>query len=176
MEVKETMKIRMLGATVGFSLLALAGLSACGGGASATSSGAPAAAPATQTITVEVLNGELATTRGLLGPDGRGHDMLNPSNLSVKAGQSVEIKFVNYDEGQHTFTIPELGINQLIAAHVDDNTPSTTVMHVTFNKAGTYRWFCALPCDGGQGGWAMTSSGSGQADQNGYMAGTVTVQ
>jgi hypothetical protein len=55
-------------------------------------------------------------------------------------------------------------------------TPSTTTFTITFPKAGTFRWFCSLPCDAGQGGWAMTTDRLGEgADQTGFMAGIVTV-
>jgi hypothetical protein len=38
----------------------------------------------------------------------------------------------------------------------------------TATKAGTYRWKCILPCDGGgPDSWAMI--------HDGYMAGTITV-
>jgi membrane fusion protein, multidrug efflux system len=169
------MKVRSLGITVIFGLLALAGLSACGGGAGASTAGGSTSSQP-QEFTVTVLNGERATEKGFLGPDGRGHDMFTPSNLTVKAGQPVHVRFINYDEGQHTFTIPELGVNQLIKEHVDDNTPSTTDFTFTFTKAGTYRYYCAVPCDGGQGGWAMKTDASGKPDQTGYMAGLVTVE
>lgn len=148
--------------------LLLLGLTACGSPSSAAS-----VSPGT-TATLEVLNGEKATDFGILGPDGRGHDSFVPSHLTLKAGTPVTFTVINYDEGPHTFTIPELNINQQIAARKDDNTPGVTTFTVTFPKTGTFRWFCALPCDGGQGGWAMTNGKQGP-DQENYMAGYVTV-
>jgi membrane fusion protein, multidrug efflux system len=158
---------------------ALLVLSACGGAANANNSSAKSgmvgASGASQSIQLEVLNGELATKYGILGPDGRGHDSFVPAHLTLKAGVPITFTVVNYDEGPHTFTIPELNLNATIAARVNDNTPSTSTFTVTFPKAGDYRWYCALPCDGGQGGWAMTSDRAGAGpDQNAAMAGYVT--
>jgi plastocyanin len=148
---------------------------ACGGGTAASSSGQGSTVSG-QTYTIEVLNGELATKFGIVGPDGKGHDSFVPSHMTVTAGVPVTITVYNYDEGAHTFTVPDLAINQNIpAAKEAGKTPSKTTFTVTFPKAGTFRWYCALPCDGGQGGWAMTPDRLAQGTaQTGFMAGIVT--
>jgi len=88
----------------------------------------------------------------------------------------VTMKVYNYDEGPHTYTISKLNINEKIKPHVSKTQPSVTTFTVTFPKAGTYRWFCALPCDAGQGGYAMTPDRNGHGTaQDGFMAGYVSV-
>ena len=44
----------------------------------------------------------------------------------------------------------------------------------TATKIGTFRWYCSLPCDKGQGYWAMANSKKGIA-RDGYMGGYITV-
>jgi len=154
-------------------------LSACGSSAAARGGSSASTAPAPgsdqQTYTLEVLNGKLATKYGILGPDGRGHDSFVPSHLRVSAGQPVTFKVYNYDEGPHTFTIDELHVTQMITAHVSDTQPSVTTFTVTFPTAKTYRFYCSLPCDAGQGGWAMTADRTGHGrSQDGFMAGFVS--
>lgn len=182
------MKVRI--PLIGLALAAPAimlGLSACGSSSSSTAAGgsssstAPVTAPVTasgpQTYTMEVLNGKMATKFGIVAvADGIGHDTFVPSHMTVKAGVPVTMTVYNYDEGPHTYTISKLNINKQIKAHVSDTQPSVTTFTVTFPKAGTYRWFCALPCDAGQGGWAMTPDRGGHgAAQDGFMAGNVSV-
>lgn len=163
------------------------GASACGGSSSSSAGGsnttsaaaastASTEASATQSYTMEVLNGKLATKYGILSTkDGIGHDTFMPSHLTLKAGVPVKVSVYNYDEGPHTFTVSNLNINERIKPHVSDTQPSVTTFTVTFPKAGTYRFFCALPCDAGQGGWAMTADRKGNgADQDGFMAGYVS--
>ncbi len=176
MKLKVTMiglALAAIGIAVPFALSACGGSSSAGGGSS--SSTAPAGASGQQTYTLEVLNGKLATKYGILGPDGRGHDSFVPSHMRVKAGEPVTLTVYNYDEGPHTFTIDELHINQTIKAHVSDTQPSVTTFTVTFPAAKTYRFYCSLPCDAGQGGWAMTSDRTGHGpSQDGFMAGFVS--
>jgi uncharacterized cupredoxin-like copper-binding protein len=177
------MKVKKI-ALVGLAPAAVAlaiGLSACGGSsASAATSGsssstASAQSASTQTYTLEVLNGKLAGTNGITAPDGKGHDTFVPSHMTVKAGVPVTMTVYNYDEGPHTFTISSLGVNETIPAHVSDTQPSVVTFTVTFPKAGTYRFFCAMPCDAGHGGWAMTTDRLGKGmDQSGFMAGYVS--
>jgi plastocyanin len=175
------MKIKMT--MIGLALAAIGiavpfTLTACGGGTSTSggsSSSTAAGGSAQQAYTLEVLNGKLATKYGILGPDGRGHDSFVPAHMRVKAGGPVTFTVYNYDEGPHTFTIDELHINQMIAAHVSDTQPSVTTFTVTFPSTKTYRFYCSLPCDAGQGGWAMTADRKGHGlSQDGFMAGYVS--
>lgn len=161
---------------IGLALAAPAvvlGLSACG---SSSSSTAPVTASGPQTYSLEVLNSKLATKSGITTADGIGHDTFIPSHMTVKAGEPVTMTVYSYDEHPHSYTISKLNINEKIKAHVSDTQPSVTTFTVTFPKAGTYRWFCALPCDMDQGGWAMTADRNGHGTaQDGFMAGYVSV-
>ena len=110
-----------------------------------------------------------------LGPDGKLHDAFTPCNFTVYAGQEVYLTIVNYDNGEHTFTSPSLGVNFIVPPSNETGVP--TVSNFQFNEttAGVYRWYCAYPCDTDAGGWAMTTGSDGQPDQIGYMGGFVTV-
>jgi FtsP/CotA-like multicopper oxidase with cupredoxin domain len=167
------------------ALAVAAVVAGCGGsGGSASTEEA-----SVQHVSMQVLNGEMATEKGYLAEDGLGHDTFmltglssadakNPavrSNLDVKVGDKVTVTVTNYDEGPHTFTSPQLGVNATVAPakNADKGIPSKTTFTFTVKKAGKFRWYCALPCDAGQGGWAMTDEKEGDRDQVGYMAGYV---
>jgi FtsP/CotA-like multicopper oxidase with cupredoxin domain len=126
------------------------------------------------------------------GSDGKTHDAFFPTtNLSVKAGQRVRVTIYNYDDMPHSFTSPGLakgaaipaaqqqmqgtpqdikvmpapgvGVNKMIPAGSDKH-PSKTVLTFTAPaKAGSYVWYCKMPCDA----WAMSHVG--------YMVGRVKV-
>ena len=146
---------------------ALALLSACGGSANAKE----AAPPATQVINYTAV----AADDGVAGPDGATHDTFTTADsTTIKLGTRVTLNFTNKDDAQHSFTLPELGINVVLPAAKDDNTPGVTSYTFTATKAGTYRWFCAIPCDSDNNGWAMTASAKG-SDQDSFMAGYLTV-
>ncbi|TAM85781.1 hypothetical protein EPN42_14440 [bacterium] len=116
---------------------------------------------------------------GIKGPDGKPHDIMIPSNFVVKAGTPVTLSVVNYDEGPHTMTAPELGLNATIKAGNEVSPgkidPVTTTFTFTPAKKGVYRWFCALPCDEKHGAWDM-QQGYGGADKENFMAGFIVVQ
>lgn len=97
------------------------------------------------------------------GPEGTWHDSYLPAGFSVKAGATVTVTVLNYDEAPHTFTSPELGTNEEIAAGSETEPSETTFTFHAPAKAGSYEWFCALPCDP----WAMNTDG--------FMRGHVTV-
>jgi plastocyanin len=172
--------------------LAVAAVVAGCGGSGSSSLGSANASPseeAVEHVSMQVLNGKMATKEGYLAADGLGHDTFmltglsstdahNPSvrsNLDVKVGDKVTVTVTNYDEGPHTFTSPELGVNATIkpAINADKGIPSKTTFTFTVKKAGKFRWYCTLPCDAGQGGWAMKLDKAKEADQVGYMAGYV---
>jgi len=175
------MKVKKI-ALVGLAPAAVAlviGLSACGGSSSSTTSGGSSSSTATgsgaQTAALQIMGSAMAAKHGILGPDGKGHDTYVPSHLTVKAGTPVTITVQNYDEGPHSFTITSLGINETITPHTSATQPSATTFTVTFPKAGTYRWYCVIPCDAKHGYWAMTTDRSGHGpDQDGFMAGYVS--
>ncbi|HVD02026.1 MAG TPA: cupredoxin domain-containing protein [Candidatus Dormibacteraeota bacterium] len=111
---------------------------------------------------------------GKAGPDGATHDVFaSLSSTTVKVGQPVTITVDNTDDTQHSFTSPDLGLNIVVPGKTAtaDGTVSYTF---TPTKAGTFRWFCALPCDTDNAGWDMTADSTGN-DQLGFMAGTITV-
>lgn len=113
---------------------------------------------------------------GQKGTDGLTHDTTYGANFNVEAGQSISVTVYNYDEGPHTITNKALGLNVTIpgAKNEELGTPSRTVFSFTPKKAGSYRWYCSLPCDKGQAYWAMAVSKKGTA-RDGFMAGTITV-
>ena len=146
-------------------------LVACGSGqAAGTTVGAGSSAPA-QLLSYQVTGPEDAT---ILGPDGAKHDLfVATSATTVKVGVPVTITITNKDTSQHSMTATELGFNILVPAATDkgDGTVSYTF---TPTKAGSFRWFCAIPCDSDNAGWDMTSDGKGMGQAN-FMAGFITV-
>jgi plastocyanin len=172
-------------------LAAAAAIAGCGGSSGPNSSGTAEAAPSEATVehvSMQILNGKMATEEGYIAPDGLGHDtfMLTGlskadandtavrSNLEVKVGDKVAVTVTNYDEGPHTFTAPEIGVNATVAPakDADKGIPSKTTFTFTVKKAGRFRWYCTTPCDAGQKGWAMEPEG-GKPGRVGYMAGYV---
>ena len=123
---------------------------------------------ADQQVTVYVLPGALP------GPDGKGHDSFVPSTFAVKSGAAAQLEIVNYDTGAHTITAPTLNLNIQIAPAKKDGgkvTPVATTYTLPPTKVGTYRWYCALQCDG-PSHWAM-DQGYGGPGKEGYMAGFI---
>lgn len=122
----------------------------------------------------------LADDMGLIGPDGKHHDSFLPASFVLKAGQTVQLTFVNYDDMAHTFTDPDLHLNVVVkpGQHVgagDDVTPVSTTVTFTPTTKGQFRWHCNMPCDtGGGAGWAMRPTADGRG-ADGYMAGYVVV-
>lgn len=78
--------------------------------------------------------------------------------FSVKAHTEVEVVVVNHDTGPHTFDAPALGLDVAIGPD------STVTFRFDAPGAGTYRWYCDVPC----GPWVMSHVG--------YMKGDVTVE
>jgi plastocyanin len=159
---------------------ALALTAGCGGGSTkathaSAAGGTGAKAGAVQNVALKIAGGKMAKQLGYTTPDGKGHDTYIPTSFSVGVGETVKVTVTNYDEGPHTFTSPELGVNASIpgATNADKGIPSKTTFTFVVKKAGKFRWFCALPCDKKAKGWAM-SPGTTGADRDGYMAGYVT--
>ena len=115
-------------------------------------------------------------TLGQKGSDGLQHDTTYGANFRVKKGERVTVTFYNFDEGPHTITNKALGLNVKIpgATNEKKGIPSKTVFSFTAKKVGNFRWYCSLPCDKGQGYWAMNVTKAGIA-RDGFMAGYVTV-
>ncbi|MGH2936900.1 MAG: hypothetical protein ACRDPE_02130 [Solirubrobacterales bacterium] len=70
---------------------------------------------------------------------------------------------LNYDEGEHGFTSPQLGLNATFPAGSAKKPSRTTFTFRAPTSKGSYLWWCALPCDP----WAMSHVG--------YMRGYVSV-
>lgn len=162
---------------------ALAGLTLFASVAFASTSKQPSA-QAAQQLTIYVFRGKEAIGGA---PDAKGHDTMVPATFAVKVGVPVKVTVINYDEGTHTITAPSLGLNQLIKPGTEFTKapkgagatellnsvkPGITHFTLTVEKAGVYRWHCAVPCDAGAAGWAMTPSQSGPS-RDGFMAGYI---
>ena len=147
-------------------------LVACGsGGQAGTKSVDNASGSPAQLLAFQVTGPENAA---FLGPDGAKHDLfVATSSTTVKVGVPVTITVTNKDSSQHSMTSPDLGLNIVVPGSTDkgDGTISYTF---TPTKAGSFRWFCAIPCDSDNAGWDMTSDGTGNG-QNHFMAGYITV-
>lgn len=128
----------------------------------------------TQHVTMYIFGGK----QKLMGPDGNPHDTTVPVNFVVKAGVPVVVTVVNYDEGPHTITAPDLKLDAVIKGghELKDGTvePVATTFSFTPTKKGNFRWYCKLPCDAGHGYWAMTTGYAGP-DKEGFMAGEIVV-
>jgi plastocyanin len=162
-----------------------AAIAGCGGSSAKSSSvshnNAASATPAqggaegsVENVSMKIAGGKMAKALGYTTDDGKGHDTYIPSELKVKAGSTIKVTVSNYDEGPHTFTSPDLGVNATIApaTNATKKIPSKTTFTIVVKKAGKFRWYCALPCDAKAAGWAMTPGSSGP-DQDKYMAGYV---
>lgn len=79
------------------------------------------------------------------------------------AGATVRVAVYNYDDMPHTFTATELGVNAKVPAGSEEKPSKVTFTFQAPQEAGSYEWFCALPCDP----WSMTHYG--------YMKGYVKV-
>jgi plastocyanin len=93
--------------------------------------------------------------QGKKGPDGNWHDAFLPADFSVKAGDTVRVTVYNYDDMPHTFTATELGVNAKVPAGSEEKPSKVTFTFQAPQQAGSYEWFCALPCDP----WSMTHYG-----------------
>jgi len=100
---------------------------------------------------------------GVKGSDNQVHDAFVPGNLSMTVGTTYDVTIYNYDGQSHSWMAPDLNVS-VVAPKGTDSSPSITHVTITPKKAGTFQWFCALPCDK----WAMAT--------NGYMRGYVTVK
>ncbi len=79
------------------------------------------------------------------------------SLFSIKAGEKVEVDVNNQDSMPHTFTVDSLNL------HATINPMATSSFTFVAKTAGTYSWYCEVPC----GSWVMSNLG--------YMKGTFEV-
>lgn len=161
--------------------------------AAPTNAGRAAAGAAPMNMALPVKNVKLTMKPdSRRGSDGKTHDAFLPTaNFSVKAGQRVRVTIYNYDDMPHSFTspglakgaaipvgeqqaqgtaqdikvmpAPGLGVDKMIAAGSDKRPSKTIVTFTAPAKAGSYIWYCKMPCDP----WAMSHVG--------YMVGRVKV-
>ncbi|MDA8380624.1 MAG: cupredoxin domain-containing protein [Actinomycetota bacterium] len=138
------------------SLPASAPASASAAGSSgASGAGGTAAGGAASTVSVVIRN--VPTPEGpepaFVGPSGVGSATL----FTAKVGTTLKVTVKNENSMPHTFTSPTLNLSVTIAPD------ATTTFTVTAKTAGTFSYWCNIPC----GGWVMS--------HNGYMRGDVTV-
>ena len=102
-----------------------------------------------------------------LGPDGKKHDSFATGDITVKAGQPVELSVYNLSKGEHSITVKDLGLNFVAKASEKDGVPAVSTFTFTPQKEGKFVWMCTIPCDGDAKGWAMSN--------NNYMMGYFNV-
>ena len=156
--VKQPMGRRgVLGGIVGASAAALA-LAACG---TVATTGNTSTKP-------DVVRVALTVVGGLkLGPDGKMHDVISPSDFTVVQNRPVEVTVYSYDDAPHNIAAPDLNLNATLTPSTAKGSPGMTTFTFTPSKAGKFLWNCSLPCDGDANGWAM--------EHPGYMSGYITV-
>ncbi|HLZ26337.1 MAG TPA: cupredoxin domain-containing protein [Chloroflexota bacterium] len=66
----------------------------------------------------------------------------NPSTITVKAGQPLEVTFQNGSAILHDFTVQQ-GLDKPLVITEDGGRSATAT--VTFAKPGTYKFFCSQP-------------------------------
>jgi hypothetical protein len=96
---------------------------------------------------------------GKLGPDKLKHDYYTKTEFTVKVGQKLDLQIDNTDEGEHSITSPDIGVNILVK-------PGIHTYQLVVKEKGRFSWFCIIPCDTEANGWAMLHAG--------YMGGFIT--
>jgi hypothetical protein len=119
---------------------------------SSTAASAPSALPP-ERISLKVIAG------GKLGPDKIMHDAFTKTEFAVKVGQRLDLTIDNTDEGEHSITSPQIGVNIIVK-------PGVHTYEVVVKEKGRFSWFCVIPCDDTANGWAMQHAG--------YMSGYIT--
>ncbi len=114
---------------------------------SANSSSSPAQVV---NLTIEDITTPEGSEPAYIGPNGKGAADL----FSASAGKEVQVVVTNKDAMPHTFTVSQLGLNVTIAP---EGTAKFTFVAKT---AGTYTWYCAIPC----GSWVMSNVGYMKGD------------
>jgi hypothetical protein len=168
MTLEKVIKLIPLAAGMGLLGLALM-VMACGSGGS-NNQASDNALPGV-TLHYQILGPD----DGNAGPDGAKHDTFKALDLKpVMVGQTVTISIENTDDVPHSFTSPELGLNILAQPAKEDGTSTVTTYSFIPTRAGTFRWYCAIPCDSDNNYWDMQKTSNGQSQDN-FMAGYITV-
>ncbi|MCM2532351.1 hypothetical protein NDK43_08025 [Neobacillus pocheonensis] len=92
-----------------------------------------------------------------LGPDGKMHDSFATGDITVKVEQPVEVTVYNLDQGEHSITAKDLGLNFVAKASAIDGVPAVSTFTFTPQKEGKFMWMCTIPCDDDAKGWAMSN-------------------
>ena len=121
---------------------------------SSTSASSPSTLPP-KSISLKVVAG------GQRGPDGAMHDTFTKTEFAAKVGQKLDLKIDNTDEGEHSITSPEIGVNIIVK-------PGVHTYEIVVKEKGRFSWFCVIPCDEDTNGWAMQHAGF----MAGYIAAT----
>lgn len=124
---------------------------------------APAGAASTPAAVQVKLSVNPPPLGGVKGPDGQVYDAIVPATFTMKVGTTYEVTIYNYDIQSHSWMDPALNVDAIAPAGTASS-PSVTHFTITPKSAGTFQWFCALPCDK----WAMAT--------NGFMRGFVVVK
>ncbi|HJV47620.1 MAG TPA: hypothetical protein VJ824_18015 [Bacillota bacterium] len=103
-----------------------------------------------------------------LGADGKLHDAFTPGDLTINANTPVELTIYNFDDGEHTLTSGDLGVNIKVVGSKKKGDPGVTIYKFIASKTGTFKWNCMESCDEDSGKWAMT--------HDNYMMGNITVK
>ncbi len=122
-------------------------------GSSSGTSGTSAGASETVKLQIKDVTTPEGSEPAYVGSGGAGAKVL----FTAKVGEKVTVSVANHDAMPHTFTSPDLGVDADIAPG------STTTFTFTASSAGTFTWYCSVPC----GDWVMSHAG--------YMKGSVTV-
>ena len=125
-----------------FLAVALAGATAAAT-AVAKSPWDPLASTGAQTVTIHV------------GAAVNNREVVHDANIAVIPGEPVRLTIVSTSREFHTFTIPRLHVNVVVAPGSPAHPHATRVSFVA-RQAGTYRWYCelcpAVHHEGGMGG------------------------
>ena len=133
------------------------GSSSSGGGSSSSGSGSSSSGSGSSSsqvidLTIKDVKTPEGSEPAYVGPSGTGAAVLFHS----PAGKTVTVTVKNTDSMPHTFTVPNLNLNEDIG-------PNATVRFSFSAPAGTYSWYCQVPC----GNWVMSHVG--------YMKGSFTI-
>jgi hypothetical protein len=121
--------------------------------ATGTAAASAAAALPVKTISLKVI------PEGKPGPDGKKHDYFTQTEYSVRVGQRLNLVIDNTDEGEHSITSPQIGVNIVVK-------PGRHTYQLVVREKGRFSWFCIIPCDSNANGWAMQHAG--------FMGGYIT--
>lgn len=101
-----------------------------------------------------------------LGTDGKKHDAFINGDIQITQNQPVTLHFLNYDDADHTYVSPKLGLGVKIKGTTKKGKPQETTYTFTPSKSGTFPWNCTDACDDTEE-WSMS--------QEGFMTGKITV-